>query len=111
MRFVSGNFHSGGSRKSLGGVVICLFAVLSVTVGSPGAFAALGFGAVATLNTNADSDSGGDYGPRVSTNGSGNWVAVWYSGENLGGTAGADGDIFVSTTNAVPVTLSGYKID
>ena len=48
------------------------------------------------MNTNAASDSGQDYAPRVTTDGAGNWVAVWCSGENLGGTIGTDSDIFVS---------------
>ena len=52
----------------------------------------------ALLNTNGDSDLGHDYEPQVTTDGTGNWVAVWYSDENLGGTAGTDPDIFVATS-------------
>jgi PKD repeat protein len=48
------------------------------------------------LNTNAATDSGWDYAPRVTTDGAGNWVAVWYSTEDLGGTIGTDRDILVS---------------
>jgi Neuraminidase (sialidase) len=59
-------------------------------------WAALGFTPPTTLNTNADSDTQGDWETRVATDGLGNWVAVWYSGENLGGTIGTDHDIFVS---------------
>jgi cysteine-rich repeat protein len=48
------------------------------------------------LNTNAATDSGGDVVPQVPTDGAGNWVAVWYSGDSLGGTIGEDSDILVS---------------
>ena len=48
------------------------------------------------LNSNADSDSGGDFHPQVTTDGAGNWIAVWQSGENLGRATGTDYDIFVS---------------
>ena len=52
--------------------------------------------AAQTLNSNADSDSGGDYNPFVTTDGSGNWVAAWYSNDDLGATVDTDFDIFVS---------------
>jgi len=48
------------------------------------------------LNSNAGSDSGSDYNPQVTTDGTGNWVAVWHSYDNLGGTVGTDSDIFVA---------------
>ena len=51
--------------------------------------------ALAALNTNAASDSGVDYAPEVTTDGGGNWLAVWYSRENLGGI-GTDADILVA---------------
>ncbi len=54
--------------------------------------------APAALNSNAGSDSEGDYDPQVTTDGSGNWVAVWYSGENVGGTIGTDADILFATS-------------
>jgi len=59
------------------------------------------------LNTNADTDSGHDWDPRVTTDGGGNWVAVWWSEENLGGTTGTDDDILVarSTDNGASWTL------
>jgi hypothetical protein len=50
----------------------------------------------AALNTNAAADSGNDFQPQVATDGAGNWVAVWYSYEDLGGTIGTDSDILVS---------------
>ncbi|MCJ7510059.1 MAG: glycoside hydrolase, partial [Dehalococcoidia bacterium] len=52
--------------------------------------------APAALNTNAATDSGGDWWPQVTTDGAGNWVAVWSSTENLGGTIGTDADILVA---------------
>src|SRR3990172_2549625 len=52
--------------------------------------------APAALNTNAATDSGGDFSPQVTTDGTGNWVAVWGSNENVGGTIGTDLDILVS---------------
>jgi len=58
--------------------------------------AGVSWGAVAALNTNAGSDSGFDYGPEVTTDGSGNWVAVWFSTETLSSTIGTDYDIFFS---------------
>jgi hypothetical protein len=52
--------------------------------------------APAALNTNAASDSGGDYVPQVTTDGAGSWVAVWHSNDSLGGTIGTDHDILVA---------------
>lgn len=45
------------------------------------------------VNTNAATDSGDDWYPQVATDGAGNWVAVWFSDEDLGGTIGTDLDI------------------
>ena len=50
------------------------------------------------LNSNGASDSGSDSKPRISTDGEGNWVVLWQSGDTLGGTVGIDTDIFVSTS-------------
>ena len=50
----------------------------------------------APLNTNAATDSGDDYYPQLTTDGAGNWVAVWYSDEDLGGAIGSDADILVA---------------
>ena len=49
------------------------------------------------LNTNAATDSGDDGTPQVTTDGAGNWVAVWYSSDSLGGTIGTDNDILFAT--------------
>lgn len=48
------------------------------------------------LHGNARTDLGSDYNPQLSTDGQGNWIAVWSSTENLNGTAGTDADILVS---------------
>jgi hypothetical protein len=53
--------------------------------------------APAALNTNALSDSGDDFWPQVTTDGAGNWVAVWSSAEqNLNGGIGTDRDILAA---------------
>ena len=48
------------------------------------------------LNTNAASDDGFDLGPELTTDGKGNWMAIWSSGEDLGGSIGPDIDILFS---------------
>ena len=56
--------------------------------------------APALLNSNGNSDnsdSGHDTYPQVIWDGVNNWISVWDSSEDLNGTAGMDGDIFVST--------------
>jgi hypothetical protein len=60
--------------------------------------------AAAPLNTNAATDSGGDFFPHVATDGAGNWVVVWWSNDSLGGAIGTDTDILVarSTTSVAP---------
>ena len=57
--------------------------------------------APAALNANAATDSGNDVKPQVSTDGAGDWVAVWESDDDLGATIGTDQDILFSrSTNA-----------
>ena len=56
----------------------------------------LAFGNLKPLNANAASDSSDDADSKVTTDGQGNWVTVWASNENLGGTIGIDSDILVS---------------
>ena len=65
----------------------------------------------AALNTNAATDSGADEWAQVTTDGGGNWVAVWYSSEdlfdpNLGANIATDCDILVarSTDNGASWT-------
>ena len=50
----------------------------------------------AALNSNAGSDTGYDGSPQLTTDGAGNWVAVWWSSEDLGGI-GTDDDILFTT--------------
>jgi Neuraminidase (sialidase) len=52
--------------------------------------------AAAALNVNAATDSGNDFMVQVTTDGAGNWVALWESQDWLGDTIGTDADIFVS---------------
>ena len=47
----------------------------------------------ATLNSNAVGDWGDDKVPQLTTDGQGNWVAVWQSRDPLGNTIGQDLDI------------------
>ncbi len=85
-------------------------AVIAAWVGASAPPARAQFGVAVTppaaLNTNADSDSDNDIEPNLATDGSGNWVAVWYSNEDLGGTIGTDFDILTarSTDNGASWT-------
>lgn len=58
------------------------------------------------LNNNSATDAGDDQHPRVTTDGAGNWVAVWDSLDDLVGTIGTDRDCLVarSTNNGVTWT-------
>ena len=62
------------------------------------------------LNTNATSDTGSDELPQVTTDGKGNWVVVWNSLEDIGGTTGADNDIFVAMSTNNGVTWSAPSL-
>jgi len=81
------------SNDTLGGTVGNDGDVLAASVTDPFLWSA-----PALLNANAATDQASDFGPRPASDGSGNRVAVWHSTENLNGTAGTDGDIFVSTS-------------
>ena len=65
------------------------------------------------LNNNAATDSGGDFDSRLATDGAGNWVVVWTSSDDLGGTIGGDPDIlvarFVLEPEAIP-TVSEWGL-
>ncbi|MBX3729436.1 MAG: exo-alpha-sialidase [Candidatus Sumerlaeia bacterium] len=68
--------------------------------------------APAALNTNAVGDAGDDQRPHLATDGAGNWVAVWYSDDPLGGSLGTDTDILVARSSdnglswSAPMALS-----
>ena len=47
----------------------------------------------APLNTNASTDAGRDLLLRISTDGASNWIAMWLSRDDLGGTIGTDSDV------------------
>ena len=55
--------------------------------------------APAPLNSNAAVDTGEDRDAAITTDGLGNWVAVWWSTDSLGGTIGQDTDILVARSN------------
>ena len=81
-----------GSSDDLGGTVgtdTDIFVSRSTDAGAT-------WTAVALFNTNGTTDTGNDFVPILEPDGAGNWVAVWQSRENLGGTAGTDTDLFVS---------------
>lgn len=49
------------------------------------------------LNTNAETDTGSDWSPQLTTDGLGTWLVVWRSKESdIGGGIGTDRDILVS---------------
>ncbi len=97
-----------GSNENLGGTIGTDGDILVARSTDNGAT----WSAPAALNTNASTDAGWDGGPQVTTDGGGNWVAVWTSSENLGGTIGSDVDIVVArstdngTTWTAPAALS-----
>jgi hypothetical protein len=51
------------------------------------------FGPPSALNSNAASDAGEEFFPQVTTDGAGNWVAVWSSDDPMGSGIGTDDDI------------------
>lgn len=64
----------------------------------------------AALNSYATSEPGGeDIQPELATDGSGNWVAVWYSYDSFEDTIGTDADIMVSSSSDNGVTWSTAK--
>jgi hypothetical protein len=74
------------------GLLLTVLALAVLAGGTP----AYAWSYPAALNTNAATDSGGDYAAQVATDGAGNWLAVWHSNDSLGGTIGTDHDILVA---------------
>ncbi len=62
--------------------------------------------APAPLNTNAATDTGGDFRARAATDAQGVWLAVWDSTDNLIGTIGVDSDILVAISTDDGATWS-----
>jgi len=61
------------------------------------------------LNINAASDGGSDAYPKITTDRRGNWVTVWRSTDDLGGTIGRDEDILVARFHITPIpTISEW---
>ena len=84
------------------GIVVAALAMLP-----GGGVASATWAAPAALNSNAAVDgTSHDAFIQVTTDGAGNWVAVWFSNDTLGGTIGADNDILVarSTDNGATWT-------
>lgn len=53
----------------------------------------------APLNSNAATDSGTDGSPAIACDGLGNWIAVWWSNDTLGGTIGSDRDVLFAQSS------------
>jgi hypothetical protein len=56
------------------------------------------------LNTNAATDIGAERSPQLTTDGLGNWLALWMSWDSHGGTIGADADVLVSGSTDIGAT-------
>ncbi len=74
---------------------LCLLTALTVLVFGQAPTTAV-IAPPAPLNTNAETDSGDDIFPYVASDGAGNWVTVWQSDDDLGGTIGTDSDILIA---------------
>ncbi len=62
------------------------------------------------VNSNATSDSDVDTFPSIGSSPEGKWVAVWRSETNLGGTIGADRDLFISCSEDSGQTWSAVEV-
>lgn len=63
------------------------------------------------LNNNASHDSGSDHDPQLATDGQGNWIAAWSSGNSLNGTIGTDIDILFSRSQLDSACCSDNDCD
>ncbi|MFQ5658233.1 MAG: hypothetical protein ACE5G5_11880 [Candidatus Methylomirabilales bacterium] len=66
----------------LGSAILMAFTLASATEAAGPVFVP-----PAALNTTAATDPGADFLPQVTTDGAGNWVAVWTSFDTLGGSS------------------------
>jgi len=71
---------------------------------------AVSWSAPILLNTNGTSDTEDDRIPHIATDGLGNWVSTWYSAEDLGGSAGADDDVFTALSTDDGATWSATAL-
>jgi len=90
------------STNSLGGTVGADYDVLFARSEDNG----LTWSAPAALNSNAATDTGQDENPQVLSDGTGTWVAVWFSSDSLGGTLTYNWDIFVARSTDDGLTWS-----
>jgi hypothetical protein len=58
----------------------------------------LPYGDLQVVNNHAVSDSGHDANPQLATDGSGRWVVIWESNDDLGGTIDTDWELLVSVS-------------
>jgi len=58
------------------------------------------------LNSNAATDTEGDFDLALATDGAGNWIAAWTSLDTLGGTIGSDADILTARSTDNGATWS-----
>jgi hypothetical protein len=80
------------SKNSLGTTIGTDFDILRADSTDDG----ISWSAPSAVESNAASDSGDDLRPHLTTDGLGNWVAVWSSDDDLGATIGTDKDILIS---------------
>ena len=59
------------------------------------------------LNSNAQKDTGFDATPDIATDGAGNWLSVWSSGDSRGGSIGTDRDILIARSADAGATWTG----
>ena len=90
------------SNDTLDGTIGTDEDILAARITTPDLLAGLPWTDPSPLNNNAATDSGNDESPQVTTDGAGNWVAVWESWDSLGGTIGNDFDILLARVEGAP---------
>ena len=97
--------EEGGARRyRLRRSDVAASIVAGLLFGASTAHAVMGFSELAPLDPDATSDMLDDYGPRVESDGAGNWITVWYAQDHPGGMYGLDMDIFVSRSTDDGIT-------